>query len=81
MAATLHEIKPPEYRNVVTALRNLADDIEAGHFGEITSCGVVTFGDTLEIFGSGSDASGPTIALLFQAARQRFAQEIEQFGR
>ena len=71
----------PDYRDPVKALRNLADEIEAGEFGDVGSCGVVVFGNTMEVFGSGPDSDGPTIALLFAAAAQRFAREIEQHGK
>ncbi len=71
----------PDYREPVKALRNLADDIEAGNHGEVNSCGVVIFGETMEVFGSGVDNEGTTIALLFSAAAHRFAREIEEQGR
>lgn len=71
----------PDYREPVKALRNLADQIEAGDFGKVTSCGVVVFGDKMSIFGYGADSEAPTIALLFSAAAQRFAREIEEHGR
>lgn len=83
MAAQLNVIEFPtwDYRDPVKALRNLADDIEAGKFGAVGSCGVVIMGDTLEVFGSGVDSQGPAIALLFNAAALRFAREIEAHGR
>lgn len=67
--------------DVPTKLRELADDIENGVYGSVSSCGVAVFGNTLEIFGFGSEASGPTVNLLFQAAVARFATEIERHGR
>ena len=70
----------PDYRDVVTALRNLAREIEEGKFGDVTSCGVVTFGETMEVFGSGADSGAPTIALLFSAAAHRFAKELDDHG-
>jgi hypothetical protein len=71
----------PEYRQPATMLRNIADEIDEGKYGEVGSIGVVVFGDTMEIFGGGSDSDGPTIALLFQAAGHRFAKELERHGR
>ena len=70
----------PAYRDPVKALRNLANDIEAGRYGDVSSCGVVLLGDRMEVFGSGEDSEGPTIALLFSAAAHRFAKEIEEYG-
>ena len=80
MSLNVVQFPVPNYRDPAKALRNLADEIEAGRFGEVTSCGVVVFGDTMEIFGSGSDSEACTIALLFNAAAHRFAKEIEQHG-
>jgi hypothetical protein len=70
----------PDYKDPVKALRNLANQIEAGDFGEVTSCGVVIFGDTMDVFGSGTDSEAPTIALLLNAAAHRFAKELETYG-
>jgi hypothetical protein len=70
----------PEYRDPVKALRNLADGIEAGEYGDVSSCGVVVFGDVMHVYGSGADSEAPTIALLFSAAAHRFAKEIEGHG-
>jgi hypothetical protein len=39
------EINPPEYRDAVKMLRNVADDIENNEFGEVTSIVLVRFGD------------------------------------
>jgi hypothetical protein len=71
----------PDYKDPVKALRNLADDIEAGRFGEVGSCGVVIFGDEMHVYGSGADSGACTIALLFSAAAHRFAAEIEAHGK
>lgn len=83
MAAKLNVVQFPVHdsRDPAKALRNLADKIEAGQFGEVTSCAVAVFGDTMGVFGSGSDSEAPTIALLFSAAAHRFAREIERHGR
>lgn len=80
MALNVVNFPTPDYRDPVKTLRNLADDIEAGKHGDVGSCGVVIFGDTMEVFGSGVDSDGPTIALLFSAAAHRFAREIEEHG-
>lgn len=74
-------LDPPEYRRPEKMLRNIADDIEAGVYGDVSSLAVVLFGDTLEVFAGGSDASGSTAALMLQAGGLRIAREIEQHGR
>lgn len=77
----LIDFPTPDYRDTVKALRNLANNIEAGKYGEVGSCGVVVMGDRMEVFGSGIDSTGPAIALLFSAAAHRFAREIEEHGK
>ena len=81
MTAQLVSFPVPDHRCPIKALRNLADDIERGDFGEVNSCGIVVFGDSMKVFASGVDSDGPTIALLFSAAAHRFAREIEEHGR
>lgn len=80
MSLNVVQFPVPDYRDPVKALRNLADEIERGDYGEVGSCGVVVFGNTMEVFGSGVDSDAPTIALLFTAAAHRFAKELEQHG-
>lgn len=70
----------PDYKDPVKALRNLADQIESGDFGDIGSCGVVLFGDKMDVFGSGPDSEASVISLLFSAAALRFAKSIEEHG-
>lgn len=69
-----------EYRQPSRMLRNLADQIEAGDFGEVGTIAIAVFGDKLDVFGGGPDSAGSTCALVFQAASLRFAREIEQYG-
>jgi len=53
-AVNVVELKRPEYFNISAALRNLADEIDAGKFGEAATCAVAMDGDLgLDIFGSG----------------------------
>lgn len=66
------EIKPPEYKDPVRMLRNLADNIEAGKYGEIETLVVATAGDQgYETFGGGQDSGMHTCAFLFATAHQR----------
>jgi len=74
------EIKPPEYKDPVKMLRNLADDIEAGKYGAVNSIAIATFGDDgLQVFGGGEDSVGPTIAMVFQAASMKMCQSLVDF--
>ena len=67
------EIRPPEYKDPVQMLRNLADDIEAGEFGDIETVVVATSGeDGVDTFGGGRVSSMAECAFLFAAAAARF---------
>ena len=74
------EIKPPEYKDPVKMLRNLADDIEAGKHGEVTCIAIATFGDAgLEVFGGGIDSEPPVVGMMFQAASMKMCQSLVDF--
>lgn len=75
------EINPPDYRDAVKMLRNLADDIEAGEFGEVTSIALVRFGDEgLQIHAGGRDADGATASLMLLAGANRLSQTLIEYG-
>lgn len=81
MTAKIITLYGTNFRDPVSALRKIADDIEAGTYGDVGSVGVALLGDTMEIFGAGADSEGPSIALLFHAAFMRISNAIEQAGR
>ena len=71
------EIKPPPYKEPVTMLRNLANDIEKGKYGEVTCIAIATFGDDgLQVFGGGIDSEGPVVAMMFQSASMKLCQSL-----
>ena len=71
------EIKPPEYKNPVKMLRNLADEIDAGKHGEVACIAIATFGDAgLEVYGGGIDSEAPVIAMVFQSAAMKMCQPL-----
>lgn len=80
MSIKVVDLPVTDLRDPAKVLRRIADEIDAGDYGIVTSLGVVSYGDTLEVFGAGQDSQGTTIALLFNAAALRFAREIEQNG-
>lgn len=74
------EIKPPDYRDPVKMLRNLADSIEGGDYGTVHTIAIATFGDAgLEVFGGGDDSVGPTVAMVFNAASMKMCQALVDF--
>lgn len=74
---TLHE---SSLRDVPAKLRQLADQIEAGQYGHVSSCAAALLGSTFEVFSWGDDSSAPSASLLFQAGVQRIAKAIETAG-
>jgi hypothetical protein len=80
VSATIHEISPPDYRDCARCLRNIADEIEAGDYGEVGTVAVAVMGDTLEIFGGGADSAGPSIAMVFGAAHLKLIQALADHG-
>lgn len=84
MSAQLAEVivlRDSNFRDPVATLRIIANEIEAGSYGEIGSIGLVLLGDTMEVFGMGEESTPSTVALLFNAAIIRLASAIEQHGK
>lgn len=66
------EIKPPAYKDPVQMLRNIADQIEAGEFGEVETLVVATAGTSgYDIFGGGKQSGHTCCAYLLAAAHHR----------
>jgi hypothetical protein len=79
--AEVHTLYPTNFRDPAATLRAIADDIEAGKFGEITQVAMVMLGDTCEVFHAGPDADGATIATLLQAGAHRMISAVANHGR
>ena len=75
---TLYE---SNYRDPAATLRKIADEIDAGEYGEVGCLGVVLLGDTLEVFGAGPDSDGTSVAVVLQAAAMRLTSAVERHGR
>ncbi len=66
------EIKPPDYKDPVTMLRNIANDIEAGVYGEVSTVAVAMAAEEgYETFGGGLHPSMEHCAFLFASAAAR----------
>ncbi|MBA3241617.1 MAG: hypothetical protein H0T60_10375 [Acidobacteria bacterium] len=75
---TLYE---SNFRSAADTLRQIADEIDKGTYGEIGCAAIALLGDTLHVFGAGVDAEPPSIGMLFSAAHQRLAKSLEQHGK
>jgi len=79
--AEVHTIYENNFRHPAATLRTIADQIDAGEFGEVTQVALVLLGDTCEVFGIGADADGATIATLLQAGASRMIAAVADHGR
>lgn len=69
------------YRDPVSALRKIADEIERGEYGEVGCVGIALLGETFEVFGAGPDSAGYSVAAVFHAGLVRLTSSIERRGR
>lgn len=72
-------------RDSPSKLRQLADAIERGEYGNVGCVGVVLLGNSLEVFGFGDgikdDGVAPSVATLFRAGALRLEMSIESHGK
>lgn len=68
-------------RDIPAMLRKMADDIEAGCYGDVGEAAMVLYGDTVEVFGWGGAQDGASSALLLQAGAMRLIRTVERHGR
>lgn len=64
-------IEPPGYKDPVAMLRRIADEIEAGGHGDVSTIVVALAGETFVTFGGGRDSDMYQCAFLFASAAQR----------
>ena len=66
------EIGPPNYKDPVKMLRRIADQIEDGEYGDVTTLVVATWGDEgVSTFGGGKDSDLYHCTYLFGVAHTR----------
>lgn len=83
MAADLKVVtlKESNFREPAPTLRKIAEEIEAGKYGQVGCVAVVLMGDTLEVFGAGPDSEGPAVGMLLHAGFMRISRWLEEHGR
>jgi hypothetical protein len=74
-------IHDTNFRDPAATLRNIADEIESGKYGNVGSVGLCLLGDTFEVFGMGVDSETPSIALMLHAGFMRLSGAIEGHGK
>jgi hypothetical protein len=72
-------------RDVPAQLRKLADKIQAGAHGEVSTVALTLIGDKFEVYvwGDGivDESASPTAAAMFGAAQLRILKALEEHGR
>jgi len=69
------EIKPPQHKDPVQMLRNLADNIEAGKYGDVETIAIAIAADQgYEMFGGGRNSTMEACAFLYGAAHLRLSR-------
>lgn len=67
---------PSNHRDPVATLRLIADEIEAGNYGDVSAIGVAMLSDTIDVFGMGPEADAATISVILGVASRRLAENI-----
>lgn len=81
MTAEIVSLYESNMRDIPATLREIADEIEEGKYGNVGCAGLVILGDTMEMFGMGEDSDVPSVNILFNAACLRFAKTLEEHGK
>lgn len=69
------------FRDIPAMLRNLADEIEDGEFGEVSTVACALLGDKLEVFGWGENCDVGEVHLLLTAGAQYMVRPILDQGK
>ena len=77
MPSTLNLVQHPAHdlSNVPAMLRRLADDIEAGKYGEVYAAGVVLEAAECPVFGFGLTGHAQNVSELFSLAHQKMVRD------
>ena len=76
----MHPLPSAKLQDVPAMLRRLADDIEAGEYGEVQETAVVVSGAELEVFGFGTADGAVTHYMLGCAMQKLQRHNVERGG-
>jgi hypothetical protein len=74
--AEVVDLYKSNFRHPAATLRVIADEIDAGKYGEVGCVGVVVLGDELVVFGAGVDSEGPSVHALLHAGAATLIQPM-----
>lgn len=81
MTAELVTLYQHNLRDPAAVLREIADAVERGDYGNVGAVAVVVLGSQMDVFGFGPDSEAPSIALLLHAGFMRLSRAIEDHGK
>lgn len=70
------ELPKPDYKDAAKALRNIADDIDAGTYGDVMTVFVTLSGSEMASFGIGPLSDPPEIFFLIELAKAAVLKEV-----
>lgn len=76
------DIKPPEFKDPATMLRNIAEEIEKGQHGKVITLAIAMFvdgaedGEPLAMFGGGRDSDMYHVVAAYGAAQLKLLRII-----
>ena len=76
MTATLHVLRETNLLNVPATLRNIADSIEAGMFGDVKGAALVLDADKVDVFYTGTGEAGANAHLLFSIGAAKMVNAV-----
>ena len=74
--SNLHILRETNLLNIPATLRNIADAIELGKWGEVKSCVVVADGEELNVSYSGTGEAAPNAYLLLHAGAAKMMNAV-----
>lgn len=69
-------LRETSLRDIPATLRNIADSIEAGEYGQAHGCAVVLDADLTEVFYTGTGEAGPNAHLLLSVGAAKMVQAV-----
>ena len=69
------------HRDPAATLRLIADEIEAGGYGDVACVGLVILGDKTDVFGAGPDSDACSVGMLLHAGFMKMSQAIVEHGK
>lgn len=81
MTENVTSLYETNFRDPVATLRKIADEIEAGKYGDVSCVAISLMGDQLQVFGAGPEAEGASIGMVLHAGFSIVSRHYETHGR